>query len=296
MPFADTFDGASMPIDIVMGMDFLPSVLLNETPLKASSLLLTSTVFGLTIGGRLGAVNQVDPSLSSVSLTMKASEVETSLVRLLDQKSDLFCSENLRSDVHPEVDSERYQVSLPWLDESRQCFSFVQPQLRHRSSPSRPFQSSGLDHFGRLLRQVFVLFFICCLTMVLPLEAVDSTDTRNTSLPTSRFVADLSAPKFFTSDNGMNTPRNFWPMDLVQRLINGLDGVPRAVILKTKNALRLPVDSSFPFEVHHSSSSSPGSQSSSTDVPVSSNDSSTTVDPPVFTKSGKEVKRPRRFK
>ena len=77
---------------------------------------------------------------------------------------------------------------------------------RFRTQPSRPFSSTGLDHFGPLLtkngNKHWCLLFTCAVTRAVHLELVSALDTHETGLAIRRFFNRRGSASFFLSDNG----------------------------------------------------------------------------------------------
>ena len=101
------------------------------------------------------------------------------------------------------VSCNRQQSTSEELD----CLSSEEGALpKFRVEPSRPFENTGLDHFGPLLlrdgSKIWVLLFTCAVTRAIHLEIVQSLDVKETSLAIRRFFAKFGKAKFFISDNG----------------------------------------------------------------------------------------------
>jgi hypothetical protein len=75
-----------------------------------------------------------------------------------------------------------------------------------RTQATRPFQNTGIDHFGPLIlrdgSKVWCLLFTCAVTRAIHLEVVTSLDAKETSLAIRRFIARRGKADFFISDNG----------------------------------------------------------------------------------------------
>ena len=142
---ADIYDGDSMSIDIILGLDHIPLVMKDEAPVRIGRLFLQSTMFGLVLGGFVGDQNQRDTSLVAASKVLRASQVSKDLETLAN--SELNCifnslDESEVPEVEPEFKDGRYEVSLPWITEARPHFSETQAQ--RRLGPSRKMSAEKL--------------------------------------------------------------------------------------------------------------------------------------------------------
>ena len=128
-------------IDIVLGIDALPHLLLPEPPEKRGRLLLQKSVFGIIIGGTVA--DDHPSSIVALSKVLRAGHYEH-VSSLWDLESIGIKTEDVvqkQLKVHPVKKDDRYEVSLPWLDERRPSLSFTQANQRlssfHRFPPEK---------------------------------------------------------------------------------------------------------------------------------------------------------------
>ena len=146
---ADELTAESLPIDILLGMDSLPSVVVLEPPVKRGSLLLTPTVFGYVLGGTTGDAG--DPSLVSFAKVLRAA-VDPPVSSLWDLDTVGVSSNETISkhSVQPLYTGDRYEVGLPWQDDRRPSLTCEQAMGRlrnqHHLSPERRDQYAAVFH------------------------------------------------------------------------------------------------------------------------------------------------------
>ena len=145
---ADEVADEDLPIDILLGVDAIPQILLEEAPRFISRLSLTPTIFGHVVGGSVASTCP-DCSLSSVAKILRSSSLTQDVPKMWEL--DVIGIEPPTSkppSPKPRHDGERYQISLPWLDERRPAMSAEQADLRnsafHRLTAHRRVQYSSV--------------------------------------------------------------------------------------------------------------------------------------------------------
>lgn len=136
---ADSFDGYPKPIDMIIGMDAIPQIVTLAPPSKRGSLLLTPTAFGLLIGGTV-ASHSHESSVAALSKVLRAAEPADSVSSLWDLDFIGVPSTESVPEVVPVKTDDRYECSLPWLDERRPNLSLDQARLRLTSFPRFPLE------------------------------------------------------------------------------------------------------------------------------------------------------------
>jgi hypothetical protein len=140
---ADEAQQPLLPIDLLLGMDVIPFLLTEEPPKRHGRLLLTPTIFGTVVSGAVGAA--ADTSLVAIAKVLRAApEVSPSWELELIGITDAGHNSTDVPDVKPTLINNRYEVTLPFLDDQRPSFSYQQAQRRntsHRIEKADTFQS-----------------------------------------------------------------------------------------------------------------------------------------------------------
>ena len=133
LPLADEIADEDLPIDILLGVDAIPQILLEEAPRFIARLSLTPTIFGHVVGGSIASTCP-DCSLASVAKMLRASSMTKDVPKMWEL--DVIGVEPPVSkppSPKPHHNGERYQISLPWLDERRPAMSADQADLRNNA-------------------------------------------------------------------------------------------------------------------------------------------------------------------
>ena len=133
LPFADE-ESENLDIDILLGMDAIPQIILHEDRVfRYQRLTLTSTIFGYVIGGSI-ASTAPNVSLASVAKSLRASSCLDQISRLWEIDCIGIEPPAKKAPLpKPHHNGERYEMSLPWLDDRRPSMSSNQANLRNNS-------------------------------------------------------------------------------------------------------------------------------------------------------------------
>ena len=126
---ADTFASDRLVVDLVAGADCLAQIIESVPPVRAGPYCAWSTVYGWVLSG---------PAVSSGSCVSGFARVNCFKAGLHDPTSlwDLEAVGISMNDFEPvewgppSWNGERYEVKLPWRDESRPCFSKREAEQR----------------------------------------------------------------------------------------------------------------------------------------------------------------------